>query len=49
MVERVATLEEIETAWSYADVIKACDILDAVGEARQADYERQRQQARRGG
>lgn len=48
VTERVATLTEVETAWSLADLFDANDALDAIADARRADSERQAAKAKGG-
>ena len=42
MIEKVATLREIEEWWSLMDVVKANDAIDAVRDAERALHERER-------
>ena len=39
MLDKVATLQEVESYWSLDDVMRAADVLDAVAEARQPSKE----------
>lgn len=50
VTERIATLTEVETSWSLADLYDANDALDAIADAQRAESERQAAKSRaRGG